>query len=793
MKKINVFRSLLLAFSFALVVSVGVISAPTATTAHAANVAATEWGNYTDGMGKVVFGNWTNYSATAGNPAGYSLSIEEDPRIAPYLLLDGLTFADFEAENPQVNLAVNRFMNTFYVIIIRGVLPEFTIFTVKQGCPMPHSGDGPGGNTILSGDTVDKDYNLIFTDGVWSKPSSELSVSNFSELSEPVVSGDYTDVSFRIPFNNQIIDNPTDNLTGTPNSNARSKMYFNGVALSNLSTGTPSAGNVSIPKIGASGRYLTITFRMRTDSFDISAIERKAFRIDSGLRLPNYSSGGLFSPATGIYNGSRIVRYYIDEAKCWIRSSVQKANIDFCEENQLYLSGDTGNFELSYDSMYFIFPIMFSGDNAVLPAGTNLIEKYNQHYSQLYGTAIASGSRTEESVDKSIGGGYYMSLLDNVKINGVKLSEYPYYGTNNVRVDYYSSHMLIWSPVLDFNNSVITVTLDGGLFFPSGKNMNGRSVNIVFKPGQKAVTDIAVDSLSAEKGYDTLEESKNDPVSIAVNEVLQVNATVIPYDAWIKYLTYEVVEESEPDMVKITKKGVLTAKKTGNVTIRISAIGGEGEGTVKYVTYNISELALDRIALEKESETIFVGASVDLQVYFSPMNASYKDLTYTSSDESIAKVENGKVTGLKGGTAVITVRSARYPSVTAIFNVTIAKRVVSVSVSKPAKTSYRLGENLDTTGMVVKATYDDGTSAAVPITMVSVAGYSKSKLGSQEINVIYEGFYDSFQVSVSADAAADAAGGCGGFAGVQTVLTALLLIAFAAIGLNKKLKADKQR
>ena len=113
MKKINVFRYLLLAFTFTLVVSVGVALTPTAITAHAASVAATEMGDHENGIGKIIFGTWSNYSSTSGNPVGYSQQLEENPQMASYLLLDGLTFYEYERANPNVNLSVNRFLNGF--------------------------------------------------------------------------------------------------------------------------------------------------------------------------------------------------------------------------------------------------------------------------------------------------------------------------------------------------------------------------------------------------------------------------------------------------------------------------------------------------------------------------------------------------------------------------------------------------------------------------------------------------------------------------------------------------------
>lgn len=68
--------------------------------------------------------------------------------------------------------------------------------------------------------------------------------------------------------------------------------------------------------------------------------------------------------------------------------------------------------------------------------------------------------------------------------------------------------------------------------------------------------------------------------------------------------------------------------------------------------------------------------------------------------------------------------------------------------TKPTKRTYQLGQQLDTTGMVVKATYSDGST--VVVTGYTVSGYSASTLGTQTITVTYSGKTATFEVTVSA-------------------------------------------
>jgi len=73
--------------------------------------------------------------------------------------------------------------------------------------------------------------------------------------------------------------------------------------------------------------------------------------------------------------------------------------------------------------------------------------------------------------------------------------------------------------------------------------------------------------------------------------------------------------------------------------------------------------------------------------------------------------------------------------------------VVSIEITKqPGKTTYYVGDDLDTTGMEVTATYSDDKKEAV--TGYTVTGYDKNKAETQTITVTYEGKTATFSVTV---------------------------------------------
>ncbi|MDR1804279.1 MAG: bacterial Ig-like domain-containing protein [Treponema sp.] len=72
----------------------------------------------------------------------------------------------------------------------------------------------------------------------------------------------------------------------------------------------------------------------------------------------------------------------------------------------------------------------------------------------------------------------------------------------------------------------------------------------------------------------------------------------------------------------------------------------------------------------------------------------------------------------------------------------------SISVTGPTKTTYTVGQHLDTTGMVVTAHYSDGTTETV--TGYTLSDFNSATTGTKTITVSYQGKTATFSVTVSA-------------------------------------------
>jgi len=77
------------------------------------------------------------------------------------------------------------------------------------------------------------------------------------------------------------------------------------------------------------------------------------------------------------------------------------------------------------------------------------------------------------------------------------------------------------------------------------------------------------------------------------------------------------------------------------------------------------------------------------------------------------------------------------------------KTLVSIAVTTPpTKTQYNIGDPIDMSGIAVTATYSDGTTAKVSITVANISGFNSSTKGDKIVTVTYEDKSATFTVNV---------------------------------------------
>ena len=128
---------------------------------------------------------------------------------------------------------------------------------------------------------------------------------------------------------------------------------------------------------------------------------------------------------------------------------------------------------------------------------------------------------------------------------------------------------------------------------------------------------------------------------------------------------------------------------------------------------NMEKPTLESISISPSSLSLGIGNSQSLSITATPTNAS-KNVTWSSDNTSVATVSStGVVTGISKGSATITATSVENSSLTSSITVTV-KQLTSIEVSGTlAKTTYYAGNKIDPTGLIVTATYSDGSTSLI--------------------------------------------------------------------------------
>ena len=113
---------------------------------------------------------------------------------------------------------------------------------------------------------------------------------------------------------------------------------------------------------------------------------------------------------------------------------------------------------------------------------------------------------------------------------------------------------------------------------------------------------------------------------------------------------------SDPTVATVDAAGKVTALKVGEATITAKA--NENASATCKVTVTAKTVAVTSVTLDKETAEVAEGETVQLTATVKPDDATDKTVTWSSSDETVATVDNtGKVTAVKAGEAVITAKA----------------------------------------------------------------------------------------------------------------------------------------
>ena len=174
--------------------------------------------------------------------------------------------------------------------------------------------------------------------------------------------------------------------------------------------------------------------------------------------------------------------------------------------------------------------------------------------------------------------------------------------------------------------------------------------------------------------------------TLEIGQTTQLIATVHPENAADKTVTWS---SNNDKIATVDSNGVVTAIAEGNAVITATA---GGKSATCAVSVKKSVVAVTSVTLNKTSLNMTKGQSETLTAIVTPDNATDKTVSWSSSDATIASVDqNGRVTALKSGSATIMAKAGEK---SATCSVTITTPVESVSLDR---TSVNLEEGQTTT------------------------------------------------------------------------------------------------
>ena len=216
-------------------------------------------------------------------------------------------------------------------------------------------------------------------------------------------------------------------------------------------------------------------------------------------------------------------------------------------------------------------------------------------------------------------------------------------------------------------------------------------------------------------------------------------ATVLPDNATNKKVTWS---SNAPGVATVDSSGKVTAVAPGTATITVTTEDGNKTATCA-VTVTAATVPVTGVTLSQTQASLYCNRTPNtlaLTARVAPDNATNKAVNWTSSDSAVATVDqNGVVTAVAPGTAVITATAADGRGASASCTVTVS------SYLPPANPNYRITVEATQGGTVTADPTAAKAGATVTLTPAPDRGY---QVGSVAVT---DRFGDPVAVTEQAD------------------------------------------
>lgn len=189
------------------------------------------------------------------------------------------------------------------------------------------------------------------------------------------------------------------------------------------------------------------------------------------------------------------------------------------------------------------------------------------------------------------------------------------------------------------NEEVATVSTDGTV---TAKGVGTANIKATTSKGLEAtcavtVLPVELESIIIKEQNITINKGQSQDLTIVY---VPENATEDKGITW---------SSENDEIVSVSENGTITAHKVGKITITATAENGEEATTIVDV-----KSPLVSISLNETEKQLNKGETLQLNVTFNPDDTTDdKTISWTSTDDAVASVENGLVTAKSAGTAYI--------------------------------------------------------------------------------------------------------------------------------------------
>lgn len=196
------------------------------------------------------------------------------------------------------------------------------------------------------------------------------------------------------------------------------------------------------------------------------------------------------------------------------------------------------------------------------------------------------------------------------------------------------------------SNALVTVDASG---LVTGVSLGSANVTATNKATgvetsfKVTVSSVAVTGVTVDKT--TLSMAPGDQASVA--------ATVSPSNATNVGAGWTT---SNSAVATVNSSGTVTAVAPGSAEIKVTTLDGGFFQTIAVTVIN-PVVAVTGITLDKAAVTVAAGSSATVVSTIAPANATNTAVTWTSSNDSVATVTGGVITGVAPGTATVTATS----------------------------------------------------------------------------------------------------------------------------------------